>query len=59
MRTPAHLAGMGVLHDFLERGFAAFHRMCGAALFLATITARETALLDAIMSGDDAPFPAP
>jgi len=59
MRTPAHLAGMGVLHDFLERGFAAFQRMGGAELFLATITERETALLDAIMGGDDAPFAAP
>lgn len=59
MRHPARLAGMSVLHDFLERGFAAFHRMGGAGEFLATIVKRETALMDAIFSGDNAPFPDP
>jgi hypothetical protein len=59
MRGPAHLAGFGVLHDFLERGFNAFHRMGGAQTFLATIEKRETALLDAIMSGSNEPFPDP
>lgn len=59
MRGPAHLAGYGVMHDFLERGFAAFHRMHGAEIFLSTIAAREVALFDAIMAGDDAPFPDP
>jgi hypothetical protein len=59
MRHPARLAGMSALHDFLERGFAAFHRMAGADLFLATIVDRETALMQAILAGDDAPFPDP
>ena len=59
MRQPARVAGMSVLHDFLERGFDAFRRMGGADEFLATIAARETALLDAIFAGNDAPFPAP
>jgi hypothetical protein len=59
MRQPARLAGLAVLHDFLERGFNAFRRMGGASKFLATIAARETALLDAVYGGDLAPFPDP
>ncbi len=37
MRHPARLAGVSVLHDFLERGFVAFRKMHGASEFLATI----------------------
>ncbi len=59
MRQPARLAGLGVLHDFLERGFEAFQRMGGADHFLATIAARETALIDRIFAGDTAPFAEP
>lgn len=59
MRQPARLAGLGVLHDFLERGFDAFRRMGGADHFLATIAARETALIDRIFAGDVAPFAEP
>jgi hypothetical protein len=59
MRQPARLAGLSTLHDFLERGFSAFQRMQGADTFLATIDARETALMDAIFDGATAPFPDP
>ena len=59
MRGPAKLAGMAVLHDFLERGFEAFRRMKGAEEFLATIVGRETALMDSIFDGATAPFPDP
>jgi hypothetical protein len=59
MRQPARLAGFGVLHDFLERGFAAFRNMGGAAEFLATIDRRERTLVDAMFAGDEAPFPDP
>jgi hypothetical protein len=59
MRTPARLAGLGVLHDFLERGFDAFHRMGGADEFLATIDRRERALFERIFAGDEAPFDDP
>jgi len=59
MRQPAKLAGMAVLHDFLERGFDAFRTMKGANEFLATIVGRETALMDAIFGGATAPFPDP
>lgn len=59
MRRPARLAGFGALHDFLERGFSAFRSMDGAQEFLAMVTGRETALLDRIFAGDDAPFADP
>ena len=59
MRKPARLAGLAALQDFLERGFAAFERMGGAAEFLATIQSRETKLHESIAAGDDAPFPEP
>ena len=59
MRHPARLAGLSVLHDFLERGFAAFRKMHGATGFLATIDRRERALMDAIFAGATAPFPEP
>jgi hypothetical protein len=59
MRRPARLAGFGALQDLLERGFAAFRRMEGAAEFLATVETRETALMNAIFAGDRAPFPEP
>ncbi|HVE49660.1 MAG TPA: hypothetical protein VNG69_08595 [Casimicrobiaceae bacterium] len=59
MRKPARLAGFSTLHDFLERGFNAFRRMHGAEAFLATIEVRETALCNAIVAGETAPFPEP
>jgi hypothetical protein len=59
MRRPARLAGLSVLHDFLERGFVAFRKMHGAAEFLATIDRRERELMEAIFTGATAPFPEP
>lgn len=59
MRQPARLAGLSALHDFLERGFAAFRRMNGADEFLATIDARERALMESLLAGETAPFPDP
>lgn len=59
MRQPARLAGLGALQSFLERGFVAFRRMGGASEFLAMVDRRETALMNAIFSGDRAPFPEP
>lgn len=59
MRRPARVAGLGALQDFLERGFTSFAGMRGADQFLATVKARETALMDAIFAGDRAPFPDP
>jgi hypothetical protein len=43
MRAPAHAAGVGELHSFLENGYAAFAHMKGGKEFIATIVARERA----------------
>jgi hypothetical protein len=59
MRKPARMSGHSALHDFLERGFGAFRRMNGAAEFLSTIEARETALMESIVDGASDPFPDP
>lgn len=47
MRTPAELAGLGELQNFLERGHSAFRAMGGANEFLDAITSRERALMQA------------
>jgi hypothetical protein len=59
MRQPARLAGLEALQHFLERGVGAFRRMHGADEFLATILARESALVEAMFAGETAPFPDP
>ena len=59
MRQPARIAGLGSLQAFLERGLAGFASMHGADEFLATIEARESALMEAIFAGNRAPFPDP
>ena len=56
MHGPAHLAGVGALHDFLERGFEAFHAMGPADEFLATVLGREQAILEALFAGMPSPF---
>jgi hypothetical protein len=56
MRRPAKLAGLADLQGFLERGFASFQHMQGADAFLATIAARETALMERIFSGKPVAF---
>jgi hypothetical protein len=42
---PAHMAGLGVLQDFLERGYAAFRNLADPGKLLAVIEARETRLM--------------
>ena len=43
MRGPAHASGVGALHEFLERGYAAFAHMNDGHLFIRTIVDRERA----------------
>jgi len=59
MRLPARAAGLTTLQRFLERGAAGFASMRGATEFLDTIYTRETALMNAIFAGNNAPFPDP
>lgn len=52
---PAHLAGFGVLQDFLERGFAAFTQLPHPERFLGIINGRETRLMEILMKGGTIP----
>ncbi len=52
--APAHAAGFGVLQDFLERGYDAFHRMGSAQELLQAIRQRETSLMEALFAGTTA-----
>jgi hypothetical protein len=56
MRGPAHAAGLGALHEFLERGFRAFRHMSGASEFLAIIDRRERRILARLFAADPDPF---
>jgi len=53
---PAHMAGFGSLHDFLEDGFAAFKAMGGAIDFLHAIDEREHIIMQRILAADPDPF---
>ena len=54
MNGPAHLAGLGALHSFLQRGFDAFSVMKGADEFLEIVIKRETALMKEMFANPDA-----
>jgi hypothetical protein len=41
MKRPAYASGVGQLHEFLDRGYAAFAHMKGGAEFVKTVVARE------------------
>ena len=49
---PAHLAGLGELFSFVERGYRVCHQMGRANAFLETIASRETAIMTALFDGD-------
>jgi hypothetical protein len=55
-RIPARLAGVTALHEFLERGHAAFQHMGGAEELLRTIEKRETAIMEQLFAGTGDPF---
>lgn len=56
MKGPAHLAGLGDLHLFLENGFSAFKHMGSANDFLDRIENGESLLLNKLFSGEADPF---
>ncbi len=56
MRGPAHLTGLGELHEFLERGFNAFRGMGSASEFLDSIESKEQKLLTRLFTGAASPF---
>jgi len=59
MHGPAHLAGLGELHAFLQRGFDAFLSMGDPEEFLEAIRLRETAVMERLFAGDPEPFALP
>ena len=56
MRGPAQLAGLGELHEFLDRGFNVFRCMGPAGEFLDAIDGKERALLARLFAAADDPF---
>jgi len=56
MRTPARLAGVGDLQEFLERGFTAFRHMEDPHPFLDAVERRETQILERIYARHPRPF---
>ncbi len=53
MHKPAHLAGLGELQEFLERGYEAFGKMRGGAgEFISIVVTRERALSEALINGE-------
>lgn len=54
MEGPARLAGLGQMQAFLVSGFEAFKAMGGAEEFVATVAARERALMSALLAGGPA-----
>ncbi len=56
MHGPAHMAGLGELHAFLERGFEAFRSLgSDAGEFLETIISREQEISRALFAGEGLP----
>ena len=58
-RGPAHAAGFGAMQEFLERGLDAFQNMGRTNAFVATVTRRETEVMDRIYAEDPDPFRSP
>jgi hypothetical protein len=56
MRVPAKLAGLGELHNFLDRGFGAFKKMRKPRDFVTTIVTRETTILENMYGQKPQPF---
>jgi hypothetical protein len=56
MRSPAKLARLFELHQFLERGYSAFKQMSKPEQFVETIVRRETEILQNLYAGQPEPF---
>jgi hypothetical protein len=55
-RGPAHAAGFGAMQEFLERGLDAFQNMGRSNAFVATVTRRETEVMERLYAVDPDPF---
>lgn len=55
-RTPAQLAGLGTLQQFLEDGFSAFKRLGEVEDFILPLVTRERDIMNALFNGEN-PLP--
>lgn len=58
-RTPAEMAGLSDLHDFLHRGYSAFRKMDNVDLLISRLVAREQQVMNNILNGHPEPFVLP
>ena len=55
-RTPAQLAGVGTLQEFLEDGFSAFKQLGDVQEFIVPVVSKEREIMQQLFSGDN-PLP--
>lgn len=53
---PAEMAGLAALHNFLARGFEAFHQMQNVDVLMSLLSTRESTILHRIYAGHPKPF---
>ncbi len=58
VRGPARAAGFGLLQGFLEEGLQAFRDMGDGTEFILTVWDREMDVMQRLVAGEEAPFPA-
>lgn len=58
-RTPAEMAGLSDLHNFLHRGYSAFRKMDNVDLLISRLVAREQQVMNNILNGHPEPFVLP
>lgn len=58
-RTPAEMADLSDLHNFLHRGYSAFRKMDNVDLLINRLVTREQQVMDNILSGHPEPFVLP
>lgn len=58
-RTPAEMANLSDLHDFLHRGYSAFRKMDKVDLLIDRLVTREQRVMENIINGHPEPFSLP
>jgi hypothetical protein len=58
-RTPADMAGLTDLHNFLHRGYTAFRGMDNVQTLIERLVSRETRVMENILNNHPAPFQLP
>lgn len=58
-RTPAEMANLSDLHNFLHRGYSAFRKMDNVDLLINRLVTREQRVMDNILNGRPEPFALP